>query len=423
MAENYNPLLDPRVNPLAKPSRDTIKKRFLATPKTVTGSGGITSIDDPTYLGFSLRFDISESGSPLFAGALTSPQKNNELDTSLLDDLTDVAGDTLNKKFKVETSKYRAKIASENESALETKKIESTQNAYGAVRYLNAIGQSQRAEMLNHFVQGLFEINKNRPYYWQSISGLDEAYKKIININDSTEGGDSLISIGTLEALDLKIASLFSHYRNAVYDFKYRRQIIPTNLLYFKVYLDVYEIRNFQTVNTWMNTLNGTDDSFEIFTKNISKLTFEFSKCTWDIAAGAKILENVSNTTPELATNAIAWNWGRVSMFDLFSGGIPSSSSDASSSLKSIIAKQAQSIKANAINATLNAATSRITSAVNSVVLGNVYHGLTPFVQAIRNPGEALSLVNNALSSTQGKASQKGNLNTNIYTKGPSGPQ
>ena len=423
MAENYNPLHDPRVNPLAKPSRDTIKKRFLSTPKTVSGSGGITTLDDPTYLGFSLRFDISEAGSPLFAGALAAPQKHNDLDTSLLDDLTDIAGDTLNKKFKVETSRQRAKIMSDNESALEAKEIESTQNAYGAVRYLNAIGQSQRAEMLKHFVQGLFDINKNRPYYWQSISGLDDAYKKIISIQDSTMGGDSLISIGTLEALDLKIASLFSHYRNAVYDFKYRRQIIPTNLLYFKVYLDVYEIRNFQTVNTWMNTIDGADDSFETFTKNITKLTFEFSKCTWDNVAGAKILENVGNTAPEIATNAIAWNWGRVNMFDLFSGGIPSSSSDASSSLKSIIAKQAQSIKANAINASLNAATSRITSTMTGAVLGNVYSGLTPFAQSISNPGEALSLVNNALSSTQGTFKQKGNLNTNIYTKGPSGPQ
>lgn len=423
MAETYNPLHDDKVNPLAKSSIDTIKKRFLSTPKTVSGSGGITSLDDPTYLGFSLRFDISEAGSPLFAGALAAPQKSNELDTSLLDDLTDLAGDTLNKKFKVETSRHRAKIMSDNEAALEAKEIESTQNAYGAVRYLNAIGQSQRAEMLKHFVQGLFDINKNRPYYWQSISGLDEAYKKIISIKDSTEGGDSLISIGTLEALDLKIASLFSHYRNAVYDYKYRRQIIPTNLLYFKVYLDVYEIRNFQTVNTWMNTINGDDNSFEIFTKNITKLTFEFSNCKWDNVAGGKILENVSNTAPELATNAIAWTWGRVNMFDLFSGGIPSSSSDASSSLKSIVTKQAQSIKSNAINSAINAATSRIKSTVNSAVLGNVYSGLTPFTQAITNPGEALSLVNNALSSIQGTFKQKGNLNTNIYTKGPSGPQ
>ena len=56
-------------------------KKFVANPTTAYGSGsnGVTSLDDPTYLGFSLMFDIS---SPLFNGAvvantgITPPEQN-----------------------------------------------------------------------------------------------------------------------------------------------------------------------------------------------------------------------------------------------------------------------------------------------------------------------------------------------------------
>ena len=45
-------------------------KRFVSNPTTAYGSGnnGVTSLDDPTFLGFSLMFDIT---SPLFNGAIT----------------------------------------------------------------------------------------------------------------------------------------------------------------------------------------------------------------------------------------------------------------------------------------------------------------------------------------------------------------
>ena len=45
-------------------------KRFVSNTTTAYGSGNnaVTSLDDPTYLGFSLMFDIT---SPLFNGAVT----------------------------------------------------------------------------------------------------------------------------------------------------------------------------------------------------------------------------------------------------------------------------------------------------------------------------------------------------------------
>ena len=50
------------------PSSYEFAKRFVNNAKTANGSGSnaVTSLDDPTYLGFSLMFDIT---SPLFNGA------------------------------------------------------------------------------------------------------------------------------------------------------------------------------------------------------------------------------------------------------------------------------------------------------------------------------------------------------------------
>jgi hypothetical protein len=49
------------------PNSYDFAKRFVQTPSTFrSGGNGVTSLDDPTYLGFNLRFDIS---SPLFNGA------------------------------------------------------------------------------------------------------------------------------------------------------------------------------------------------------------------------------------------------------------------------------------------------------------------------------------------------------------------
>ena len=55
------------------PSSYEFAKRFVNNSKTAYGSGsnGVTSLDDPTYLGFSLMFDIT---SPLFNGAVQGNQ-------------------------------------------------------------------------------------------------------------------------------------------------------------------------------------------------------------------------------------------------------------------------------------------------------------------------------------------------------------
>ena len=181
----------------------TIRKRFINVNKKASTSGnGLTDIDDPTYLGFTLVFDIT---SPLFNGA-----------TQNTSDLS-VSGNSVAQQ--------------------------------SAIGYLIKVGENARADYLRAFIQGIQDINTRRPYYWQTVAGVDEAWKSLTAMGPDPYVGSKEgegITIACLEAIDLKITALFTLYKMAVYDSAYKRFVVPQNLRYFDVDLKVGEIRQFK---------------------------------------------------------------------------------------------------------------------------------------------------------------------------------
>jgi hypothetical protein len=193
------------------PNSYDFAKTFVQTASSAVGGGnGVTSLDDPTYLGFNLRFDIS---SPLFEGALEGspaiPQSPDPFGIGGGD-----AGE------------------------------QGTQpHGESAVGYLNKLGEVTRATYLKAFCQGINQIEKERPYYFQTIEGLQDAFNKTVNMTPygGSADGEGIV-IGCLEAIDLKMSALFNLYKSACYDVKYRRNLIPINLMYFTVRVEVVEI-------------------------------------------------------------------------------------------------------------------------------------------------------------------------------------
>ena len=195
------------------PNSYDFAKRFVQTPTSFqSGGNGVTSIDDPTYLGFNLRFDIA---SPLFNG-----------------------GDTGNSGIP------NSDGSTENNS---TNEIPETESAIG---YLTTRGDTTAAAYLKSFIQGLLEIQRSRPYYFQTIDGIQPAFAKTVDMLDPYGGvaANEGITIGMLEAMDLKMSALFNLYKMAAFDVRHKRQRIPRNLLHFNVIVDVVEIRKFKTV-------------------------------------------------------------------------------------------------------------------------------------------------------------------------------
>jgi hypothetical protein len=427
------------------PNAYNFAKRFVTPSYDVQGNGnGVTSIDDPTYLGFSLRFDIS---SPLFNGAVS---KNSAIPviTDQSSSLFDVGDNS--------TQKNKLFIGGES-----------------AVGYLEAIGETTRASYLMAFIQGIREINLSRPYYWQTIEGLSEAWDKTFNMEDPFSGSSDTegITIDCLEAMDLKISALFNLYKSAVYDVKHKRTILPKNLMYFNVYVDVLEIRKFKTIKNWLtrgNVSNQSDDTTKLINENTASITFLFEDCIWDLSSAGALFSGVTNAGGnDMSKMSMKWKYSKVEVESQFpgytsalsdsvnlqpknlGGGINTDSrsvakkilDNANSAAKSTIDKTLSNLKKGTINKVERVARSLI----QKPLLGNVFGQRNQILAAIQNPqllinavaGAAaqLGILSNSNFSTPnslslGEPVNSGQPNrlptglnsTNVYNRGPSGP-
>lgn len=327
-------------------------------PTTIqSGGDGVTNIDDPTYLGFSLSF---QTDSPLFQGAYDTVPNS-------------------------------------------------------AVGYLNQVDPT-RAGYLRAFLQGIIRINRERPWYWQTITGLTEAWQKnTTNPKDpfvGTAAGEG-IEIGCIEAIDLKLTALFSLYRMACYDNAYRRFVLPENLRRFDVNVSVLEIRHFKQSANWMNLITnklaGTaagdfmaeEDAGNILhyvNDNTSQVTFKFTECEWDATAGGKVFDTVTNIGGDIASTSIKFSYGNVvenSQFSGYDGKLvgdmktfydPSSQADGKWNFKDAAKEFAKDQIANQANGAISAIESAASGFLQKLTMGNVYGARNKVFNAINNP-------------------------------------
>ena len=355
-------------------------KRFVANPSTAYGSGnnGVTSLDDPTYLGFSLMFDIT---SPLFNGAVTG---NSGITPPEQSPAPTVDGDL----------QVSQAVGASSQSSSANSTYPTTPSA---VAYLAKIGEANRAEYLKAFCQGMREIQLTRPYYFQTIQGLLEAWQKSTTFEvDPYTGstGEEGITVGCLEAIDLKITALFNLYKMAVYDVRYKRLVVPKNLLKFDVYVYVQEIRKFKTVRNWLNSLNvslDSDDTKKLVNENTSQIGFKFTECMWDPAASGKVFEGVTNTGGDIATTEMKWQYGlmeNVSQYSGYNDKLDGSKIPGNTD-PSFLDKVKQFGKdqlANQAAGAINAVGRTVSSAIQGFTLGNVFGVRNNLLSAISNP-------------------------------------
>lgn len=361
-----------------------IRKRFDTVSQNLVVGNGLTDIDDPTYLGFTLLFDIT---SPLFNGA--------------------IGGDSF------------------------TGTVEGSSSAVG---YLEKVGELDRAKYLRAFVQGIRSINADRPYYWQTIVGLDEAWKSLASMGPDpyigSKDGEG-IAIACLEAVDLKITALFSLYKLAVYDAAYKRFVLPRNLMYFDVDVQVAEIRQFKrTINALSASSRGgrfnNNDSVpaaDIVGNNSTFVTFKFTDCLWMAEESGKVFDSVSNAGGEVASTSIKWSYSNVIIDAQFAGyeqslldsrpqnSGPLSNSDRLSKnrdqLLQFVRNQANQVSQQALNTATNIAERAVLGQAQGLLFGNVHDGVqNQIANVLQNPGS--SLVNAAAGATGSGINQGG---------------
>jgi len=153
------------------------------------------------------------------------------------------------------------------------------------------------------FISGMDRLTHNYPYIMQSITGLDEAYKKyFVSKGDPYMGsGDDKITISCFESLDLRVSSMFNKYLNAAYDRQYRRERLPVNLRRFCCSVFVHDIRNFRNaLDKYFNENKNDDGSVgskiaEIALNCISAVEFKFYDCEIVPEETGSIFDNVAN--------------------------------------------------------------------------------------------------------------------------------
>lgn len=168
-----------------------------------------------------------------------------------------------------------------------------------------------RLQNLKDFKSALMKINKEMPWYWQSLKGLDRLQQ--YDPNRPYWGGEGAqLTIDCLESINLAITGLMSLYKKAVFDEEKWSYIIPANLRKFSMYVYVSEIRNID-IGSYVNNPDFTDESYEkdeninldIAAKNIPQILFRLDFCEFDMESGSTAISELSSSAPEAASQQI----------------------------------------------------------------------------------------------------------------------
>lgn len=186
------------------------------------------------------------------------------------------------------------------------------QHTNSALAYLKRIGQTQRYELLGRFINVLSRVNSETPWIFQSIDGLDEMYNTPFHevyVNKE-------LSIQTLETIDGKISSLAQMYRNIVYDYERKVEIIPRNLRHFSMSIYLYDFRNFdnlsQTAVDALQTIKNQD------VRNLNHIMFDVGYCEFDVTSGSVFVSQATNSEPGIATNNLKIKYEKFAVSSLF---------------------------------------------------------------------------------------------------------
>ena len=188
-------------------------------------------------------------------------------------------------------------------------------NPNSARYYLNQIGDTARFTMLDNFVNLLQEINLNYPWYWSSISGLDEAWKRTEMDKTFYE---KTLNISCLESVDLRITSLIDLYRKSAYDHINHREVLTDNLREFEMSVMLFDNRDFNksVSNSDQEQINNTffgDNPFEM-----TQVAFNMSHCQISLDSGASAFADINNAISESTSQELIINYNKVEESNLF---------------------------------------------------------------------------------------------------------
>jgi hypothetical protein len=196
---------------------------------------------------------------------------------------------------------------------------------HSARTYLGSIGRNDMEDALGTFRNLLEFITTQAPWYFQSISGLDAMHEAATDMF-KVKKYDQMLTIETLEAVDLRITQLANLYRAAIYDKGAMLARVPDNLRWFSMNIFIAETRNirFEIPGLAGNAANalgintaaingvgsrlasslsglGLADDANSTIKQFGYVKFKCRQCEFDFSntfAGGQKLDVVTSNTP-----------------------------------------------------------------------------------------------------------------------------
>ena len=164
--------------------------------------------------------------------------------------------------------------------------------------YLVTNGEDERALLLEKFIDLLYNISYETPWYFQKISGLDAAIeRKMLTEKDfRVDEQRQKITINCLpDAMDNRIGTLLDLYRSIVYSWQLKKEIVPANLRKFDMSIYIFQ-QQMLTNNTM-----GYDETYEFdeYKKGSPKFSykyFEFHNCEFDYNSSKSGYGEINNT-------------------------------------------------------------------------------------------------------------------------------
>jgi len=185
----------------------------------------------------------------------------------------------------------------------------------GAYQYLMGRGYKKEANNLIGFRDKLKQLIDTQPWFFQSVSGLNELWRENTDMKKAYKGADKKITIETLESLNLSITHIADLYREIAYDAKYRRELLPDNLRYFSCSIYVAEFRNLHiSERDKVNKLNLELDEFNTPNSYYSDVQYNFfdvykhhmkfncTMCEFDFSESVPF-DNLTVIKPEMSKN------------------------------------------------------------------------------------------------------------------------
>ena len=157
--------------------------------------------------------------------------------------------------------------------------------------------EEAKSTMLEGFVDTMLMINKDMPWYWKSMSGVERAFDYDFK-SPYWGGDDAILTIDCNESINLAITGLMDMYRESVYNMDGWTQVLPSNYKWFDMHVIVSEVREIQTSK---KTRGGLDKGIneDITADNKPMFMFTFGKCHFVNDSAKETFETLSNSTPE----------------------------------------------------------------------------------------------------------------------------